>query len=125
MKNLLMRTLLPPTSAKNTVANGVDLLDEHFPDWWLRLDLGRLDMRNTSKCVLGQTLGQIEEDLDDSEKVYDQFLADTVGEDKDYEYGFCDTTWVRGPDYDIPYISSVDLHLEWVRVVTARREGAS
>jgi hypothetical protein len=36
------------------VARGAALLDEREPGWWQRIDLGRLDIGSTCRCVLGQ-----------------------------------------------------------------------
>jgi hypothetical protein len=36
------------------VARGAALLDEREPGWWKRIDLGKLDLASTCRCVLGQ-----------------------------------------------------------------------
>ena len=112
------RTILPTTSTKNVVANGAALLDETHPDWWRTLDLDRLNMSNTRDCVLGQTLGQLDEPIEESESLYDEFI---YGNDIfDFDYGFNSTPWSLGS----PYISYQELRMEWTRVVLERRAAA-
>jgi hypothetical protein len=36
------------------VARGAALLDEREPGWWQRIDLSKLDLASTCRCVLGQ-----------------------------------------------------------------------
>jgi hypothetical protein len=44
-------------NAREAVARGVALLDEHMPGWELKIDLGALDMGDCDVCVLGQLVG--------------------------------------------------------------------
>lgn len=39
------------------VAAGAVWLDEHQPGWFWRVDLGRLDVRRTCRCLLAQLFG--------------------------------------------------------------------
>lgn len=39
---------------KERVARGAGWLDQRYPDWWNKIDLGTLEVSNCHMCVLGQ-----------------------------------------------------------------------
>lgn len=43
--------------ARARVAAGATLLDEEYPGWAQRVNLGQLNLRNQCSCVLGQLSG--------------------------------------------------------------------
>jgi hypothetical protein len=45
------------TAVEERVARGADWLDAVYPEWWTKIDLGRLDLGNSCRCVLGQLFG--------------------------------------------------------------------
>lgn len=42
---------------KTAVEKGMELLDARVPNWWRKIDLDELDMKDCAQCVLGQTFG--------------------------------------------------------------------
>lgn len=38
----------------DNVSRGAELLDKNRPDWWLKIDLEKLDMESCCYCILGQ-----------------------------------------------------------------------
>jgi hypothetical protein len=53
----------PTLTITDRVSAGAAWLDEHRPDWWQRIDLDTLDLREPCYCVLGQEYAA-EVDLD-------------------------------------------------------------
>jgi hypothetical protein len=43
--------------ARRRVAAGATLLDARQPDWFSRLDVGRLDLHSACRCIVGQVYG--------------------------------------------------------------------
>lgn len=44
--------------ARERVASGAALLDQKRPGWAQLVDVGKLDLRNTCLCVIGQVCGE-------------------------------------------------------------------
>jgi hypothetical protein len=65
-------------SAREAVARGVALLDEHMPGWELKIDVGTLDMGDCDVCVLGQLVGEYTEGLHQL-GIYDRWFAPEEG----------------------------------------------
>jgi hypothetical protein len=74
------------TFLRQTVAEGVRLLDAKEPHWYTRINLGTLDMAECDRCILGQVYGNYTEGV---EKV---FLVRVSPQgpvpDRVYDYGF-------------------------------------
>lgn len=47
----------PTTAIAERVAAGAAWLDANFPGWARQVDLGKLDLANCRRCVLGQLIG--------------------------------------------------------------------
>ena len=100
-----------PDNVAERVARGSALLDEKMPGWDRRIDLDRLDLMSSCRCILGQLHLAAEDDP------YLEGLA-AVGIDyyteNDARFGF--NTWdAEGND------AFLDLEYEWKRVITERR----
>lgn len=52
-----MSTAVAEVTIEQRVAEGADLLDTEHPDWWRTIDIGRLDLADRCRCVLGQIWG--------------------------------------------------------------------
>lgn len=87
------------------VERGAALLDARRPGWDALIDLGKLDLNNPWRCVLGQTYGGYAEGVD-------TLFHRDPGEG--YRYGFS-SVWDEG--YDV-------LTESWRELITARRAGA-
>lgn len=95
-------TLDAPTVAER-VAAGVAWLDQRQPDWWELINLPRLDMWHSCKCVLGQ--------------LYGDYYAVPIELDRSVAMGF--DAQDRRPDGDFEALQE-----EWTRVIEERREAA-
>lgn len=42
------------TQSEEIIAKGVTWLDENYPNWESKIDLDRLKMSNSCRCILGQ-----------------------------------------------------------------------
>lgn len=76
-------------STKECVMNGVELLDNKFPEWKELVDLDKLDIENCDNCILGQLFGDYIAGLDTLR----------IGQHKAYIFGFnVDTSFDVVPD---------------------------
>jgi hypothetical protein len=70
------------------VARGAALLDEREPGWWQRIDLSKLDLASTCRCVLGQLWIDMAIE-DDEEDPYNMALRDlSLYHGRDEDLGF-------------------------------------
>lgn len=88
-------------SIEQRVANGVEWLDVNRAGWIGDIDLAALNLASPCRCVLGQ--------------LYGNFFEAPVMPNSAALYGFDASIYDEIEAYK-------DLHDEWVRVITARRE---
>lgn len=121
------------------VAAGAAFLDEHDPDWWRAdveraIDLDRLDLSQTDRCVLGQRcplevlarrIACRSDDLGDSDfaQAYDAYARHLSGLPVN---GYVSSPWAAGLGF-VAIFSDDDpgefpaLTAEWARVIRERR----
>lgn len=113
--------MIAPTIAER-VARGAALLDEKLPGWDKDINLDRLDLSSSCRCVVGQLfvsnrLARVARLLGETLTPYAGGLI-TLGlglDGEDYDYGF-DKADEAG-NYEL-------LTAEWERLILARRAGA-
>lgn len=119
------------TTAVERVTAGAALLDEHWPDWWMEVDLSTLDLSSPCNCVLGQLgcdytavenhfpLTVPEEPVRDGFNLFETAVFPYLGMgwQDTIDYGFEAQSW-NGVSYDA-------LQAAWVDVITERRLAAS
>lgn len=91
-------------SIHDCVRRGAALLDQHLPEWWKKIDIDKLWMHNTCKCILGQCYGSF------SEGKLALKLSQYSSSDSDNGFEVA----ING-DYR-------RLEAEWVRVITERQK---
>lgn len=88
-------------------AAGAQMLDTRDPDWFTRINTGRLNIEMLDRCVLGQLNGGD----------YDEGVAKLdLDEDDEVNYGF----WVEHPDDRIRSSRYAGLTGAWKREVKDR-----
>lgn len=100
---------MPELTVEQRVANGVEWLDERWPEWVRAINLDDLDLADSCNCVLGQRRGDFDEALDSE----DMSLDDAV------RNGF----YAGHPSQNRD--AYVALNAMWRRVIEARREAAT
>lgn len=97
------------------VAKGVALLDEQVPGWDGHIDLIKLDVKSTDRCVLGQVFGNYSEGCDR----LGLWEEEETHQTHPVLYGFeiTEERWYRSADQQY-----FDLTQEWIRVLTVLRQ---
>jgi hypothetical protein len=114
-----------PSSVEERVQNGVAFLDEHFPGWWDKIDLVKLDIDNSYNCVLTQASG-----IDFYGHAAERFVYSDPTVPDEIELGFMpdgtDRTGYYEYDPDGHQKKVLKdcraLNQEWTRVILAKRE---
>lgn len=80
-------------NAKTVVARGAQLLDEHRPDWPLRIDVDQLQMKSGLTCILGQVFGRYDAGREALRLPYYQNKPALFGFDIDRNYDNADAAY--------------------------------
>jgi hypothetical protein len=100
------------------VARGAALLDEREPGWWQRIDLSKLDLASTCRCVLGQLFSIADDNWPPNNGYWSGLarfgLRESASEAISGSAGSHGFASIRNEDYDA-------LDAEWRRVIEARR----
>jgi hypothetical protein len=97
------------------VAKGAAWLDQAYPEWEDRIDLGQLDMGNTCSCILGQLLAPARLGY----RIVRGWMVPAMGEDATQK-------WLEGHGFTLPGtpVSSAlwgPLEETWVSLLKERR----
>lgn len=99
------------------VARGTAWLDENRPGWIDEIDLDRLLMSSPCNCVLGQLYGNY------FEVIWGDPVAPRPPDGRSHGFNAYDAYDLGGTASQLAEYD--DLHAEWVRVITERREAAT
>lgn len=91
------------------VKRGTELLDRKAPGWWKSIDLGELNLRLCTKCILGQLYGYYSTGLTVLE------IPPSNTPDEDIAFGFC----LHNGHSALAWAALTEL---WVQEINSRRE---
>jgi hypothetical protein len=112
---------MPPTQENpmdaftEAVQRGAALLDDLDPQWFEHIDLGRLDMGECARCILGQIYGNYTTGLDRIGNDLDQPAWLGYSRDLEVSHGF-EAEVITPADY-------IHLSLAWTAEIRRRRKG--
>lgn len=114
---------------KENVDRGIELLDDHYPNWWKKIELSELNMAHCSTCILGQVFEIEEPESYRSSERYRQVFwelirpqgsseIDEEDDIEDFYFGFdLYPLW--------NFVGYLDLAQEWVNRISEKRKEES
>lgn len=100
--------------AAKRVRKGARYLDDKIPDWWRKVKVGRLDMHDQCRCVLGQIYGDYK-----PEEIGLAYSTDDIDRNRlspDEAYGFDVPSGIADEEYTLYYERLTELWREEIKV---------